>query len=64
MNEIINKDDNDKNIIEILFIEDESDEINNIVNEDENFQDILDSKSVNKIQVVNFKGEGIDIDIF
>ena len=64
LNEIINKDDNDKNIMEILFIEDESDEISNIVNEDENFQDILDSKSVNKIQVVNFKGEGIDIDIF
>ena len=56
LNEIITKDDNDKNIMEIIFIEDECDEINKIINEDEN--------SVNEIAVVNFKGKGINIDIF
>ena len=56
LNEIITKDDNDKNIMKIIFIEDECDEINKIINEDEN--------SVNEIAVVNFKGKGINIDIF
>ena len=56
LNEIITKDDNDKNIMEIIFIEDECDEINKIINEDEN--------SENDIAVVNFKGTGINIDIF
>lgn len=56
LNEIITKDDNDKNIMKIIFIEGECDEINKIINEDEN--------SVNEIAVVNFKGKGINIDIF